>query len=86
MKFNTITHRQFFLQYEGAKRDDIKWPELERRQDMDDHWCIDNFGCCYIEGNQEPEQPQWPPAIEPGWTELYRKVDGFVECERWLVQ
>jgi len=81
-----ISLREFFLHYEGARRDDERWPQLDRRGFMEAHWAIDDYGCYYMSLGQEPEQPQWPPCIEPAWSYLYGKVDGFVEQVKWVMQ
>lgn len=80
-----IDCRTFVLMYFAAQTDDLRYPHLGFVAHMEDHWAIDDHACYYLTGQHEPEQPQWPPVIEPGWSELYRGVN-FYQDERWSLQ
>lgn len=95
IKHMQIDIRTFALMYWAAQTDDIRWPNLHMVEHMESHWAIDETvddagnkiaRCSYVIGEHEPEQPQWPPVIEPGWSHLYRYVAGFTEKEKWLLQ
>lgn len=82
----TIDARTFFLIYFAAQNDDLRYPHLGCVEHIESHWAIDDHGCYYLTGQQEPEQPQWPPVIEPGWVVLYGARMGFYQASEWRMQ